>query len=267
VALGQTFPIVDEFGIVIAKAAFTSLELDPECSPTYGGEPPATGHYMFIGMSIETTADYYGEGSFTYPSAHDFDVIPAGGPTEGDVYPSSGSDLCLPDDKESFGFSTWTANGQYEGWTVIDTQHATGDLVFVPHFFTHMSGWKIAYSADSAAASTIAPAPPAEPAPTQKSSNDDGPDFEEPGGDGFVSDGLESACAQGTASREECFGPNADNNDNGVADANEYCDGTNSPDCIPRAYSPGTEGGEDSTSGEEQYQHGCEQGYIPPEEC
>lgn len=39
--------------------------------------------------------------------------------------------------------------------------------------------------------------------------------------DGYVSDGLESACAQGTASIEECYGPGADADGNGVADVNE----------------------------------------------
>ncbi|KQS59916.1 hypothetical protein ASG36_02485 [Geodermatophilus sp. Leaf369] len=49
------------------------------------------------------------------------------------------------------------------------------------------------------------------------SSSDDEGDFD----DGYVTDGLESACAQGTASIEECFGPGSDLNDNGVADVNE----------------------------------------------
>jgi hypothetical protein len=39
--------------------------------------------------------------------------------------------------------------------------------------------------------------------------------------DGYVSDGLESACSDGTASIEECFGPGADADGNGVADVNE----------------------------------------------
>lgn len=292
VTLDEQFEIIDEFGTVIATAAFTRLELDPECNPAYGGEPPETGHYMFIGMSVETTAAYFGEGSFTYPSAHDFDVVPADGPTEGDVYPmAGGGDLCLPDDKEAFGFSTWTANGEYEGWIVLETQHPAGELVFVPHFFTHTAGWSITYPTEPAPAvetsAAAEPAVAADPADycddpdwwNARQSGDPG-DYvaacgqyphwlEEPYGydDGYQSDGLESACADGTASVEECFGPGSDQNGNGVADANEYCDGTNGPDCIPRAYSPGTEGGEEPTSGETQHQYGCEQGYIPPEEC
>ncbi len=44
--------------------------------------------------------------------------------------------------------------------------------------------------------------------------------------DGYVSDGLESACSDGTASIEECFGPGADADNNGVADVNEQPQGS-----------------------------------------
>jgi hypothetical protein len=39
--------------------------------------------------------------------------------------------------------------------------------------------------------------------------------------DGYVSDGLESACSDGTASIDECFGSGADADGNGIADVNE----------------------------------------------
>lgn len=147
VTLNQWFDVADASGTVLAKTEFTALELDPPCSHTYGGHPPASGHYMEIEMRVKTTAAYTGEGSFTYPSAHDFDVVPTDGPTEGDVYPKASSDLCLPADREAFGFSKWTANGDYEGWVVIETRHAAGKLLFVPHFFTHTAGWSIPYPA------------------------------------------------------------------------------------------------------------------------
>jgi hypothetical protein len=273
VALGQISPIVDEVGTVIAKAAFTSLELDPECSPTYGVEPPATGHYMFVGMSVETTADYHGEGSFNYPSAHDFDVVPADGPTEGDVYPSPGSHLCLPEDKESFGFSTWMANGEYEGWTVIDTQHASGDLVFVPHFFTHTPGWKIAYAAGPAAASTTAPAPPAV---SDDPNHCNDPDWWNARQAGDPGDYV-TACGQYPYWLEEPVP--YDETDTGLVMPEddpgfvpEPCNGPDDESCTPTGYEYGYQRcgelcGEEPTSGDEQHRFGCEQGYIPSEEC
>lgn len=56
--------------------------------------------------------------------------------------------------------------------------------------------------------------------------------FEEPGGDGFTSDGLEGECSDPGSS----------------------------------AYGSGACGG-GSSSGESQYEYGCEQGYIPAEQC
>lgn len=216
VQLGEQFPITDEHGVVIAQASFIELERDPECNSTYGGDAPATGHYMFIGMNVQTTANYYSGGSFTYPSEHDFDVIPADGPTEGDVYPKAGGDLCLPDDKEGFGFAPFTANGKYEGWIVIETQHPAGELLFLPHFFTHTPGWKIAYPAAGTADPQSAPV--IEEAETDvpsahcedpdywmsRSSGDPGdykaacgsyPYWLEEPADDYVSDGLEGECS------------------------------------------------------------------------
>ncbi len=65
---------------------------------------------------------------------------------------------------------------------------------------------------------------------------------------GYQTDGLESACADGTASVEECFGPGADADGNGVADVNEP----------------------PQSSGETQYEWLCDPdspGYIGPEYC
>jgi basic membrane lipoprotein Med (substrate-binding protein (PBP1-ABC) superfamily) len=39
--------------------------------------------------------------------------------------------------------------------------------------------------------------------------------------DGYVTDGLERACAQGTATIEQCFGPGMDLNNNGILDMDE----------------------------------------------
>ncbi|MQA12842.1 MAG: hypothetical protein GEV09_01370 [Pseudonocardiaceae bacterium] len=270
VELGEQFEIIDEVGTVIATAAFTSLELDPECNSDYGGEPPDTGHYMFVGMKVETTVDYYGEGSFTYPSAHDFDVVPTDGPTEGDVYPMAGGDLCLPDDKEAFGFSTWTANGEYEGWIVVETEHAAGDLMLLPHFFTHSAGWKIAYPVAPPATveeTTQAASPAASESP---SDHCDDPDWWNSRQSGDPGDYV-AACGEypywlpdpndetDVGVQDPCLGPNADVE----ACSDGYSDDSEKPNYL----GPNENTTEDGYGSEWTRDQACAAEAISPEEC
>lgn len=149
VVFGERFDIADEFGTVVAKAAFTSLELDPDCTPDYGGQPPASGHYMFIGMNIQTTAAFIPGGGYGYPHFGEFSVRPADGPVEGYVAPEQGSDLCLPNE-DNLALNTFAPTSEYQGSLVIETDHAAGELVYLPQSLTHTAGWKITYPAGAA---------------------------------------------------------------------------------------------------------------------
>lgn len=77
--------------------------------------------------------------------------------------------------------------------------------------------------------------------------------FERPGGDGFESDGLESACSDGTASEYECFGTSDGSNGGSLSDPGN--DG----------YSPEGVGVDPA---EPEYIYCAEQDlYIPAEDC
>ncbi len=299
VKLGQTFDIPDQAGRSVARASIDKVEVDPICTDDYGTvEPAAKGHYIAVQMTVETTAAFLPRQAFTYPSGYDFQVTGPDGLTESSVYDDTSGGLCIAD-RETFD-GPFQANAKYQRWLSLESENTSGTLLFRPHFMaSSLPGWEVEFAKDAktspatpAQENAPAPAPPPEdncsldPADMDQKTKIQCGVVEKapapsPGAENLPPDSLEFKCSDPTW--------RANNGDHGDQQCGSDWDGSNSGE-VPQEYQQyqeetgypysyeeyeqlpgyqkcGTACGQAPTSGETQLQYGCEQGYIPEEQC
>jgi hypothetical protein len=132
VSLGERFNIIGRDHEALGSAAFTAIEVDPDCSAAmkkYGDSgKPEHGHFIAVAMDVATTPQLDPQ-QFNYPTGYDFTITGPDGYTEGGLEASSS---CLQD-RGTFG-TPFAPNRKYKGWVLLDAPAATGTLTFRPHF-------------------------------------------------------------------------------------------------------------------------------------
>jgi hypothetical protein len=202
VSLGERFNIIGRDHEALGSAAFTAIEVGPDCSAAakkYGGTgKPEHGHFIAVAMDVATTAQLDPQ-QFNYPSGSDFTITGPDGYTEGNLY---SGDSCLQD-QGTFG-TPFVPNRKYKGWVLLDAPAGSGTLTYRSRFSDPIlnPGITIAIPASGSASAA------AEPSVTE-----DADDFAQmkaniQANGGEASNGAESqylyACEMGTLPKEQC---------------------------------------------------------------
>ena len=202
VSLGERFNIIGHDHEALGNAAFTAIEVDPDCSASvkkYGGTgKPEQGHFIAVAMDIATT-DRLDPMQFNYPTGFDFTATGPDGYTEGNLETEA---ICI-NDRKTFG-TPLTRNSKYRGWVLLDSPTSTGKLTFRPHFAdqTTNPGITIAIPASGTASAS------AEPSVTENTDDFAQMKANIAAHNGQPSNSAEaqylSACQQGTLPKEQC---------------------------------------------------------------
>lgn len=132
VSLGERFNIIGRDHEALGSAAFTAIEVDPDCSAAvkkYGDSgKPDHGHFIAVAMDV-TTSPQLDPQQFNFPTGYDFTITGPDGYTDGNLESSSS---CIQD-RGTFG-TPFAPNRKYKGWVLLDAPAATGTLTFRPHF-------------------------------------------------------------------------------------------------------------------------------------
>ncbi len=154
--IGEPVPIYDDV-TEVGRVTFTSVEVDPTCEPNkaYPVVPSPGHHFVAVFAEVTTGAGVMANGIPAMTSDNFVEVTPDGY-TNTTLLPTGYGMLCL-DDRPHVGSNYYAPHSKYKDAVTLETQGASGTLIYQPNSAAPRS---IAFPQSDAAPASMTTTPP-----------------------------------------------------------------------------------------------------------